>query len=221
MTKLSAGVLKKVPVPGIEFSNHQFSSGLEVEVPDGATDEALAQRLRELFALLSRTVEAEIAAASEAARAGDFKARFPDPDAVAQSRDDRPASNGRRDEFVAAGHRQGFRQGSREDDRGGRRGFDDGRGYQGPSRPEDRYDGGARQGGSWRERGQGNGGAGRSSQGSQASQAQIKAVFGIAKGRGIERRDLMERVEERFGVRRIEDLNVRQASSLIESLKAS
>ena len=51
--------------------------------------------------------------------------------------------------------------------------------------------------------------------------ASTKLFGNIAKGRGIERRDLMERVEEKYGVRRIEDLNVRQASSLIESLKAS
>ena len=215
MTKLIAGVLKKVPVPGIEFSNHQFSSGLEMEVPDGATDEALAHRLRELFALLSRTVEAEIASAVEMARECDFKARFPSPDGATQDRDDRSVANGRRSEFSG---QQEFRRRDREEDRGDRRDFDNGRGYQGSNRPDNRHDGGARQEGSWRERGQGNNGGGRSS---QASQAQIKAVFGIAKGQGIERRDLLERVEEQFGVRRIEDLNVRQASQLIGQLKAA
>jgi hypothetical protein len=204
MTKLIANVLKKVPVPGVEFSNQQFSGGLEVELPGDAADEIVQRRLQELYALLSRTVEAEIAAASEVAVSG---TNVPTEDG---RRDYAPSDRDARRDWTGRNARDG---GERRDWRDSRQGY---RRESGGEEGGERYrrDGGQRQsGGSWRQ-----GGGNRNG---QATQAQVKAVFGIAKGRGIERRDLLERIEEQFNVRRVEELNVRQASELIESLKAA
>ncbi|MCL2001531.1 MAG: hypothetical protein FWG74_08865 [Planctomycetes bacterium] len=210
MAKLIAGVLKKLPVPGVEFSNQQFSGGLEVELPDDADGETIQQRLRELYALLSATVEVEIAAATEAARAAGPEG------ATLDSR-----RRGYERESGERGYNRGY---DREDrDRGSQRDYDGGRGnYRGQNARDDRHDDGRRSNNSWRERNGGNGGrVNGNGRGGAATQAQVKAVFGIAKGRGIERRDLLERVEDQFGVRRVEDLDVRQASRLIEELKAA
>jgi hypothetical protein len=51
-----------------------------------------------------------------------------------------------------------------------------------------------------------------------ATQSQVKALFAITKGQGI---NLARLVQERFQVRRADDLNIKQASQLIEELKKS
>ena len=200
MTKLIASVLKKVPVPGIEFSNQQFSGGLEVEVPDEASDEVVRQRLRELYALLSAGVEEEIAAAVESGRRPDART------------DARTAPSGSFPEGRGSGYSRGAaeRSGWSDDRRAPSGGFRQGGGHSQPRR-DDRGEGRGRQGN----------GFGGQSRGGVATVAQVKAVFGIAKGQGLERRDLMERVEEQYGVRRIEELSIRQASELIENLKTA
>jgi len=195
MTKLTAGVVKKVPVPGVAYSNQEFSAGLEVELPDDASAGEVQQRLRDMYALLGETVESEIAAATEAAR------RSGADDRTGDGRDDRRDRQDHNQQNGGNGWRN--RQGNRDNG-----------GYQ-----SDYHRGnGSRQGGSWRRNGNNGNGNGR---GGQASQSQVKAVFAIAKDQGIDRRDIVERIEDQFGVRRVEDLDVRQASQLIEQLKAA
>ena len=185
MAKLIAGVLKKLPVPGVEFSNQQFSGGLEVELPDGADDGTIRQRLRELYATLSTAVEAEIAAAAEAAREADMRTRFPNPDgnpggAAPESdnrrhgynREDRERSRNRG--YGEDGRGQGYRRGSGAEDRDRSypRNHDGGRGnYRERNARDDGRDDGRRSGNSWRERGGGNGG----SRDGAATQAQVRA----------------------------------------------
>lgn len=204
MNKLIASVSKKVPVPGVAYSNHQFAGGLEVEVPAGMSDGELRARFRQLYALLVETVEEEIAAAvavgpADAGGRAEYPereerrrvlsmppARYPDAERV-------PSGDWGRDSREPSGYTEREREERRGD------GFD--RPSRDSGRARGRQDGGGR--------------------GGPATQAQIKAVFGIAKGRGVERSALMRRIHEQFGVRRVEDLNVREASSLIESLKAA
>jgi hypothetical protein len=66
MVKLFANIAKKVPLPGIDFSSQQFGAALEVEVSDADPPEALKKRLRELYVLLSTSVEEQIELAAEA-----------------------------------------------------------------------------------------------------------------------------------------------------------
>jgi hypothetical protein len=49
-----------------------------------------------------------------------------------------------------------------------------------------------------------------------ASQAQIKAIYGIARSRGL---DLSQLLHERFKVRQPASLNIKEASRLIDELK--
>lgn len=193
MTKIIASVSKKMPVPGVAFSNQQFGGSLEVDMHDGATDEQLQARLQEMYALLGQAVESEIAAVAGAGgRYRENHLHRPDENRIEESRSEYRGRSGQQRYSSDA-----FRDGRGDGENGGDR-----PGYR-------RASGGGRFNSN-------NGGHGGS-----ATQAQIKAVFGIAKGRGIERQDLLERVDERFGVRRIEELSIRQASSLIEALKAS
>lgn len=89
MIRIHACAQKKVPMPGYEFSSQSFSAGLEVEASDADDPEAIRRRLRELYLLLNRAVDEQIA---QAQGAGDAQ----QPTAAAQSRAPRtPAtSNG-------------------------------------------------------------------------------------------------------------------------------
>ena len=201
MTKLTAGVVKKVPVPGVAYSNQEFSAGLEVELPDDASAGEVQQRLRDMYALIGETVESEIAAATEAARSNQRDQQG------WQGRNQQNGGDGRRDDWR---NRQNTKGG------GGHRS-----GYQ-------RDNGAQQSGGRWQRNGN-NGGGGRWQRGGNngggrngaASDAQVNAIYNIAKHQGIEERDILERVEDQFGVRRVEELNVKQASELIDSLKAA
>ena len=53
----------------------------------------------------------------------------------------------------------------------------------------------------------------------RATQAQVKAIFGIAKSIGLPREELLQLVQERFQTEEVEQLGVRQASQFIEFLK--
>jgi len=70
MIKLSAHVAKKLPMPGVQYSSQTFGASLEIEISDADADrpEALRQRTRNLYALLSRSIDEEIAAAGEPVR---------------------------------------------------------------------------------------------------------------------------------------------------------
>ena len=62
-------------------------------------------------------------------------------------------------------------------------------------------------------------GNGGSQSSGRATQAQVKAIFAISKANGMERGDLLEMLDERFGVQQPEHLSVKQASKLIETMK--
>ena len=62
MIRVSANIAKKIPVPGVEYSSQQFGASMEIEVSDVDRPEAVQHRLRELYALLSNTIDEQIAA---------------------------------------------------------------------------------------------------------------------------------------------------------------
>ncbi len=65
MIKISANISKKVPLPSVEFSSQQFGASMEIEVSDADQPDAIHQRIRDLYALLSRSVDEQIAGASQ------------------------------------------------------------------------------------------------------------------------------------------------------------
>jgi len=148
MIKIVANVSKKVPVPGIEFSSQSYMAGLEVEVSDGASQEEIRARIRDVYSTLEQAIEAEIQAQSQ---------ETPEP-----------------------AHMPANRLPQSKDGNGGN--------GNGRKRP--------------------------------ATQAQVKAIYAIAKAQGMPRQDLLERVEADYMVTKPEQLTVAQASELIEALKA-
>ena len=93
MIKLSASVSKKVPVPDVEFSSQSYSAGMEVEVSSGTEPEEIQKKLKVLYALLERSIDAQLAA-------GQSEAPQPLPDQPS-----RRGINGR--ETRPNGHRTG------------------------------------------------------------------------------------------------------------------
>jgi hypothetical protein len=63
MIRLSANLSKKVPVQGIQFSSQQYGASLEIEVSDADKPEAIQARIRELYSLLSLSIDEQIGAA--------------------------------------------------------------------------------------------------------------------------------------------------------------
>ena len=59
MLKLNASYSKKVPA-GEEYSSQSFHASVEVELPDGLTQEQLQSRIHETFDLVRHSVEAEL-----------------------------------------------------------------------------------------------------------------------------------------------------------------
>ena len=59
MLKLNASSSKKVPAEG-EYSSQSYHASLEVELPDGLTQDALQDRIHETFAMVRDSVEAEL-----------------------------------------------------------------------------------------------------------------------------------------------------------------
>ena len=55
-------------------------------------------------------------------------------------------------------------------------------------------------------------------EGESATQSQVRAIFAIGRRQGLDPKAV---VLERFGLERLEDLSIRQASSLIDDLKRS
>lgn len=63
MIRLSANLSKKTPLPGIDFSSQQFGASMEIEVSDGDTPEAIRAKIRELYSLLSSSIDEQLAQA--------------------------------------------------------------------------------------------------------------------------------------------------------------
>ena len=59
MLKLNASYSKKVPAEG-EFSSQSYHASIEVELPDGLTQDQLNGKIHETFALVRDSVEAEL-----------------------------------------------------------------------------------------------------------------------------------------------------------------
>ena len=59
MLKLNASYSKKVPAEG-EFSSQSYHASIEVELPDGLTQDQLQGRIHETFAMVRDSVEAEL-----------------------------------------------------------------------------------------------------------------------------------------------------------------
>jgi hypothetical protein len=59
MLKLNASFSKKVPADQ-EYSSKGYSATIEVELPDGLTQEQLQERIHNTFALVEASVESEI-----------------------------------------------------------------------------------------------------------------------------------------------------------------
>ncbi len=174
MSKLSAVLSKKVPIPGLEYSSQQFSCGLELDLPGEQTQDSIRQKIRSLYALLHSAIDEEIR------------------DAVANPPEFmRSLQNSTRSSAA-----------SPETRRWGNRAYGDNR----RSR--------------WSKPGSGSRyGGGGSQPAGRATQAQVKAVYAISKSNGMERRELTDLLEDRFNVSQPEELSVKQASKLIETLK--
>lgn len=59
MLKLNASYSKKVPA-GEEYSSQSYHASVEIELPDGLTQEQLQARIHETFDLVRNSVEAEL-----------------------------------------------------------------------------------------------------------------------------------------------------------------
>ncbi len=59
MLKLNASYSKKVPAEG-EYSSQSYHASIEVELPDGLSQEQLQGRIHETFELVRESVEAEL-----------------------------------------------------------------------------------------------------------------------------------------------------------------
>ena len=59
MLKLNASYSKKVPAEG-EYTSQSYHASIEVELPDGLSQEQLNGKIHETFALVKESVEAEL-----------------------------------------------------------------------------------------------------------------------------------------------------------------
>ena len=59
MLKLNASYSKKVPAEG-EYSSQSYHASIEIELPDGLTQDQLQGRIHETFAMVRDSVEAEL-----------------------------------------------------------------------------------------------------------------------------------------------------------------
>jgi len=60
MIKLSAGLSKKLPLEGVEFSSHSASASIEVELADGTSSEQIKDELRNLYGLLEEAIDEQL-----------------------------------------------------------------------------------------------------------------------------------------------------------------
>jgi hypothetical protein len=61
MLKIAAHVSKKVPLPDRQYSSQQFGASLEMEVSDAQSADEVQERLRRLYAMISRSIDEQIA----------------------------------------------------------------------------------------------------------------------------------------------------------------
>ncbi|MBI3832495.1 MAG: hypothetical protein HY291_23425 [Planctomycetes bacterium] len=66
MIRLSANLSRKLPIAGVEYSSQQYGAALEIEVSDQDKPEAIQAQIRELYALLNRSIDEQITAATKA-----------------------------------------------------------------------------------------------------------------------------------------------------------
>ena len=59
MLKLNASYSKKVPAEG-EYTSQSYHASIEVELPDGLSQEQLQERIHETFAMVKESVETEL-----------------------------------------------------------------------------------------------------------------------------------------------------------------
>ena len=59
MLKLNASYSKKVPADG-EYTSQSYHASVEVELPDGLTQDQLQSRIHETFEMVRNSVEAEL-----------------------------------------------------------------------------------------------------------------------------------------------------------------
>ena len=59
MLKLNASYSKKVPAEG-EYTSQSYHASIEVELPDGLSQEQLQGRIHETFAMVRESVESEL-----------------------------------------------------------------------------------------------------------------------------------------------------------------
>ena len=178
MTKLSATLSKKVPIPGLEYSSQQFSCGLELELSGELTQDVIRQKIHNVYTLLHATIDEEIREAAA------------NPPAFMNTLQNTSRGGGEADASRWKGRSYGDNRQSR---------------WSKPS-GNSRYSGGSRYGGDRQATG-------------RATQAQVKAIFAISKANGIDRGVLHEMLEDKFNVAQPDDLSVKQASKLIETLK--
>lgn len=176
MSKLSATLSKKVPIPGLEYSSQQFSCGLEMELSGEQTQDTIRQNVRKLYALLHAAIDEEIQGA------------IANPPMFMNSL-------------------QGVTRPERDN------GANRWRGGGGRSYGDNRQTRWSKPGGGSRY--------GNNQNTGRATQAQVKAIFAIAKNNGMERRDIIEMLEERFNISQPDQLSIKQASKVIEALKDS
>ena len=69
MLKLNASYSKKVPAEG-EYTSQSYHASIEVELPDGLSQEQLQGRIHETFALVRESVESELHSKSPAVQGG-------------------------------------------------------------------------------------------------------------------------------------------------------
>ena len=98
MLKISAHISKKVPLPGVDYSSQQFGASLELEVADSGNSEEIQNRLRQLYAAISRSVDEQIARAASGSASGAATRHdpaTPKPNASAPAANGNGAANGR------------------------------------------------------------------------------------------------------------------------------
>ena len=69
MLKLNASYSKKVPAEG-EYTSQSYHASIEVELPDGLSQEQLNGKIHETFALVKESVEAELSEKMPARQGG-------------------------------------------------------------------------------------------------------------------------------------------------------
>ena len=76
MLKLNASYSKKVPAEG-EYSSQSYHASIEVELPDGLSQEQLQGRIHETFAMVRESVEAELHSKSPSVQGSDSHSEPP------------------------------------------------------------------------------------------------------------------------------------------------